>query len=65
LYGGLKVLRSATRRYETTVLVPDEGALRRQRSADAAWDADSARISSFNARLGTLSRISVQVKDRP
>lgn len=63
-YGTTKFLLSSTRRFETTVLVPDEALLRRQRFAEAVWLADSARVVPLNARLDSLRRISVQVMER-
>jgi len=64
LYGTTKVALSVTRRFETTVIIPDEAVLRRQRFAESAWLADSARIMSLNARRDELRRVTVQVRER-
>ncbi|HYW32906.1 MAG TPA: hypothetical protein VE869_15505 [Gemmatimonas sp.] len=64
LYGSMKLLSSATRKYETTVVVPDEGALQRQRSAESVWLADSVRVTSLNARRESLRRVTVRVRER-
>lgn len=64
VYGAVKVALSATRRYETTVLVPDEAELYRQRFIESAWQTDSARMTSLNARRDALRRITVQVRGR-
>ncbi len=64
LYGSLKMVRSVTKKYETTINVPDEAVLRRQRSAESAWLADSARVTSINTRPEALRRVTVQVTER-
>lgn len=64
LYGTTRLALSATRKYETTVIVPDEGALRSRRSAEAAWQADSARVASLNGQRASLRRVTVQVRER-
>ena len=65
IYGGYRLLTSARRRYETTVVMPDEALLRSQRSLLASWQADSLRLSSLNARRDGLRRISIQLLERP
>ena len=64
LFGATKLTLSATRSYETTVLVPDEQLLRRQRYQESSWLADSARVTSLNARRESLRRVTVQVQER-
>jgi hypothetical protein len=64
LYGTTKVVLSGARRYETTVVLPDEGAMTRRRIAEAAWHADSIRIMAINARRESLRRITVDVRER-
>jgi hypothetical protein len=49
----------------TTVIVPDEPAMRQFRAATIAWAADSARISGLNTRLQELTKISVRVGALP
>ena len=63
-YGATKVAFSARRSYQTTVLVPDEAVLQRQRYLNAIWQADSARVASFNARRESLRRVTVQLGER-
>ena len=64
LYGSTKLLFSARRGYETTVLIPDEAVLRRRRFTQSVWQADSARVASLNGRRDSLRRITVQVRER-
>ena len=64
LYGSTKVVLSSTRRYETTIMVPDEGALRRQRFAESVWHADSVRVTGLNSRRDSLRRVTVEVRER-
>lgn len=64
VYGTTRVTLSATRRYETTVTVPNDAVLRRQRFAESMWQADSARVTSLNARRDSLRRVTVQVQER-
>lgn len=64
LFGTTKVVLSATRKHEKTVVVPDEGALRRRRFVEESWLADSARVGLLNGQLASLRRVTVQVRER-
>jgi hypothetical protein len=64
VYGATNLLFSATRSYQSTVIVPDEAVLQRQRYLNAIWEADSTRVASFNARRDSLRRVTVQIRER-
>lgn len=57
VWAGLRLSRTNT----TSVIVPDEAAIRQYRAALGQWAADSARIDALNGRLGELTRLIVRV----
>jgi hypothetical protein len=64
VYGGTKVMLSAIREYETTVLVPDEAELRRQRAMISAWQADSVQAATFDPRRESRRRVTFRIQER-